>query len=98
VPTVSGAEFLIVGLHGDASDDANSDASAQGANQETYQFAVSGLAAGTNFNSGQFNVPPGQSSKGWVSFQVPNGVKVASVEWDASGGFGGQPATWTVGG
>jgi hypothetical protein len=94
---LAAAEFLITGLKGHESDDANSDATAQGNNSQTYQASFDGLAAGTNFNSGQFSVSPAQIQIGWVSFEVPDGVKIASVEWDGSGGFGSNPpATWTV--
>ena len=40
----------------------------------------------------------GQLSIGAVTFQVPGGVKVASIQWDPNGGFGANPpATWLAG-
>jgi hypothetical protein len=96
---LAGAELTIKGLVGDDQDDANSDAAAIGSNQQTYQSGFEGLAAGTNFNSGQFNTEPGSTSIGWVAFEVKNGVTVTQVQWNEDGGITGTaPATWTIGG
>jgi hypothetical protein len=95
---LAAAEFTIKGLVGDDQDDANSDASAIGNDSQTYQSGFEGLAAGTNFNSGQFNTSPGSVAIGWVSFEVKDGVKVSSVQWDIDDGMTGTaPGTWTVG-
>jgi hypothetical protein len=96
---LAAAEFTIKGVVGTDQDDANNDAAAIGNDQQTYQPGFEGLAAGTNFSSGDFNTNPGSSSIGWVSFEVKNGVKVASVQWSPSSGMSGSaPATWTVSG
>jgi hypothetical protein len=96
---LAGAEFTIKGIVGNDQDDANNDAAAIGNNQQTYQPGFEGLAAGTNFDDGQFNTSAGSSSIGWVTFEVKNGVKVASIQWSPSSGMSGSaPATWTVGG
>jgi hypothetical protein len=92
---LAAAEFTIKGVNGIDQDDANSDAVAIGANQQSYQPGFEGLAAGTNFDAGDFNTSPGSTSVGWVAFEVKNGVKVTSIQW--SGDFGMAPATWTVG-
>jgi hypothetical protein len=92
------AEFTIKGLVGDDQDDANNDASAVGNNSQTYQSGFESLAEGTNFNNGQFNTNPGSVSVGWVSFEIKNGVKVSSIQWNLDSGMTGTaPATWTVG-
>jgi hypothetical protein len=91
-----GAEFTIKGVSGTASDDANNDATVHGNNSQVYQPAFDTLAAGTNFNSGDFNVSPGASEIGWLSFEVPNSVSVTSVQWQPSAGFDNDTATWTV--
>jgi hypothetical protein len=88
------AEFTIKGDTGSTSDDANSDASALGPDGTQYQFSAS-VNSLPEFNSGLFNVGPGQSVKGWVAFELPAGVTVASVQWAPS--FNGSAATWTVG-
>ena len=93
------AEFTIKGLAGDDQDDANNDASAVGNNSQTYQSGFESLAEGTNFNNGQFNTSPGSVSVGWVSFEIKDGVKVSSIQWNLDSGMTGTaPATWTVGG
>jgi len=91
-----GAEFTIKGISGSVSDDANNDATVHGDNGQVYQPAFDTLAAGTDFNSGDFNVSPGTSEVGWLSFEIPNSVSVASVQWQPSGGFDNDTATWTV--
>jgi hypothetical protein len=95
---LAGAEFTIKGISGTDSDDANNDAAATGTDQQTYQTGAEGLAAGTNFNSGQFSTSAGSVSIGWVSFEVKNGVHVATVQWNPDSDMSGEaPATWTVG-
>ena len=91
-----GAVFTLNGVSGTFSDDANGDATLVGSNNQTYTFDASSLADVTNFNNGEYNLTPGQTSVGSVAFQVPDGVKVASVQWNGSGGFGGESATWVV--
>lgn len=88
------AQFTIKGDSGSTSDDANSDANAIGSDGTLYPFAAASLTV-PNFSSGMFNVGPGQSVKGWVAFELPSGVTVASVQWAPS--FNGSAATWTVG-
>ena len=95
---LAGAEFTIKGISGTDSDDANNDAAAVGTNNQTYQTGLEGLAAGTGFNGGQFNTSPGSVSIGWVSFEIKDGVHVASVQWNPDSDMSGEaPATWIVG-
>ena len=91
-----GVEFQIKGISENEQDDADSDAAVTGNDQQTYQAGFEGLAAGTNFNSGDFNTSPGTSTVGWVSFEVKDGVTVTAVQWTPNGGINGGPATWTV--
>jgi hypothetical protein len=92
-----GAVFSIKGVIGASSDDSNVDATLIGSNGQTYTADFDTIAGYTNFNSGTFNVSPGAVSIGAVTFQVPKGVKVNEVQWNADGGFGGATATWNVG-
>ncbi len=92
---MAGAEFTIVGQSGQTSDDAKDDAVAVGTDGQDYTSSVLAITDGTNFNYGDFNVAAGQTVNGWVSFELPPGVTIASVQW--SPGFSGQAATWTVG-
>jgi hypothetical protein len=88
------AVFTLNGVSGTFSDDANSDATLIGSNSQTYTFDGSSLAGVTNFNYGGYNLTAGQTSVGAVAFQVPDGVKVSSIQW--GGTFGSSAATWTV--
>ena len=90
-----GAVFTLKGVSGTFSDDANSDATVVGSNVQSYTADFNSIAGVTNFNNGEFNLTPGTTSIGAVTFQVPDGVKVASVQWSGSI-FGGPPATWVV--
>jgi hypothetical protein len=89
-----GAEFTVKGVSGSTSDDANTDAAVQGSDNQTYQPSFNGLAVGTNFNSGDFQVGPGQTETGWVAFSVPDSIRVASVQWEPA--LSGATATWNV--
>jgi hypothetical protein len=94
-----GVKFTITGGTGYSKDDANNDAVVEGDDGQVYTADFSSLAVGTNFNSGEFNVTSGHTQTGWVTFQVPHGVKVASVQWQPNSGLSDQqPATWTVSG
>jgi hypothetical protein len=65
-----------------------------GSDAQTYSPDFSDVRGCTNFNSGEYSVGPSVTSVGCVVFQVPTGVKVASVQW--GGGFGATPAVWTI--
>lgn len=88
-----GAKFEITGVSGTFNNDANSDTVIVGSDGQSYTPDFDSIAGCTNFNHGEFTVTPGVSSTGCVTFQVPQSVQVASVQW--GGGFGGNPATWT---
>jgi hypothetical protein len=89
-----GAVFALQGITGALQDDANNDAALVGSNGQTYTADFDAIARYTNFNDGEFTLRPGVKSVGAVTFQVPDGVKVASIQWTASSGFG-STATWT---
>jgi hypothetical protein len=88
------AKFSLTGTSGTSSDDANSDAVVIGSDGQTYSPDYSDVRGCTNFNEGEYSVGPGHTSVGCVVFQIPNGVKVAQVQW--GGVYGGTPATWDV--
>ena len=92
---VTAAEFTITGKTGQTSDDANTDAVVVGTDSQNYQSAADTITAGTDFKYGDFNVSAGQTVTGWVSFELAQGVTIASVQW--APGFESQTATWTVG-
>lgn len=87
------AQFTITGTSGSTADDANSDAAAIGSDGQQYSYAS--IVSLPTFSYGEFHVSPGISVKGWVAFELPPGVTVASVQWAPS--LTGSAATWTVG-
>jgi hypothetical protein len=91
-----GIQLTILGAAGYSHDDANNDAAIMGSNGQTYTSDFSTLSAGTNFNAGNFSVSAGQRTTGWVTFQLPKGVSVASVQWQADVFNGSPPATWAI--
>lgn len=92
---MAAARFTVTGLTGQSSDDANSDATAIGSDTTAYQPSFISVADGGNFSYGQFAVAPHETVSGWVSFEVPPGQSVASVQW-SPGGMSDSHATWTV--
>lgn len=90
------AIFTIKGDSGHPSDDANSLATLIGSDSQTYEFSIDDIKSYTNFDNGEFNVKPGVSLVGAVTFEVPAGVKTASIVWTPDL-FGGDTATWKVG-
>lgn len=88
---VTAAEFKITGQSGQTSDDADNDAVVVGTDGQDYTPVFDTITEGTNFNGGDFRVGPGQSVTGWVAFELPPGVKIASVQWQP--GIS-QTATW----
>jgi hypothetical protein len=91
-----GAVLTIKGVSGSSSDDTNSDAVVTGSNGQQYQADFNNIQGYTNFNSGSFNVSPGQTVTGAVNFQVPTGVSVHNVQW-VPNAFTGTAGTWNVG-
>jgi hypothetical protein len=91
-----GVEFKVTGTQGYSNDDANNDASIQGSDGQVYQPDFTSLAAGTNFNSGDFSVSSGQTQTGWITFQLPLGVKIDSIQWQADVFGNNPPAIWQL--
>jgi hypothetical protein len=93
---MAAVKFTITGMTGQVSDDANSDAVAIGSDTTEYQPSFNSVTDGGNFDSGEFSVGPGETVSGWVSFEVPPGKTIASVQWSPNSSLGGSHATWTV--
>lgn len=89
------AQVVIFGKTGQVSDDANSDLTVIGSDGQVYQPSFNDTTAGTNFDSGEFRVGPGQMVRGVVNFELPAGVTVKSLQW--APGLGNATATWNVG-
>lgn len=92
---LAAAEFRITATT-KVDENANNNATAVGSNEQVYDASLSSVAEGTNFDSGDIKLQPGGSLTGWVSFELPNGVKVAKVVWTASAGFSSATCEWLV--
>jgi hypothetical protein len=91
---LAAVRFTIKGVSGQESDDANTDAVTIGTDTTEYSFSSVSTADGGNFSYGEFKVSPGQVVSGWVTFELPAGQQVTSVQWQP--GFNSGAATWTV--
>jgi hypothetical protein len=88
--------FRLTGVKGSLQDDADNDAAIIGSDQQTYTPSLADTTAGTDFDNGSFTLTAGQSLTGAVSFEMPQSVKVAVVEWNPDSGFSTQQLRWTV--
>ena len=77
-------------------EDANNSASVTGNNSQSYSPQFADIAGYTNFDDGTIHVTQGQQVTGEVTFQLPDGVKAAKVQWTPQDGFG-SPVQWAAG-
>lgn len=77
-------------------DDANSNVTLIGSDNQSYTFDVSGIAGCTNFSNGEYTLASGASATGCVVFQVPDGVKPAKIQFATQAGFSGDTGEWVV--
>lgn len=93
----AGKRFLAVQFSiaavGAISDDANSDASVIGSDDQAYTPDFDSLAGCTNFATGEVNLMAGQTLAGCVAFELPNGVSASKVDFGTEEGTIGQ---WLV--
>jgi hypothetical protein len=92
---LAAAQFRVTAV---TSTDENSNLSATvtGSDDQAYTSSLLPVAAGTNFASGQIRLEPGSSLVGWVSFQLPTGVRVTKVQWTPQAGISAHRAEWHV--
>jgi hypothetical protein len=84
-----GLVFGVKALTGSPQDeDANNNAVILGSNGQSYAADFEGIAGYTNFDHGAIHVSKGETVTGSVTFQLPNAVKVSTVQWTALSGFG----------
>jgi hypothetical protein len=77
-------------------ENANNDTNVIGSNNQTYTADFNSVSECTNFSFGEFQLAPGESSTGCVTFQVPVGVSVVKVRFTPSSGFSRYFAEWLV--
>ena len=84
-----GLLFQVKALTGSPQDeDANNNAVIIGSNGQNYAADFDGIAGYTNFDHGAIHVSKGETVTGSVTFQLPEDVKVSTVQWTALSGFG----------
>ena len=64
-------------------------------NGQSYTADFDGIVGYTNFADGVIHVAQGETVIGAVTFQVPDGVKVAKIQWGPSSNFG-STVQWDV--
>jgi hypothetical protein len=81
-----GAVFAIRALSGSPQDENPKNAAAViGSNGQTYSADLKDIAGYTNFGNGTFRLAQGETLTGSVTFQIPEAVKVAKVQWTPGG-------------
>lgn len=84
-----GLVFRVKALTGSPQDeDANNNAVIIGSDGQNYSADFEGIAGNTNFDHGAIHVSKGETVTGSVTFQLPENVKVSTVQWTALSGFG----------
>ena len=91
-----GAVFTISAPEGSPlSEDTNRNAAAIGSDGRTYSPDTNEIAGYTNFDNGAIHLAQGETVTGSVTFKVPDGIKVAKVQWTSAGGLG-STVQWAV--
>jgi hypothetical protein len=93
---LTAAEIKLVGVSGDSQGDADNSLQMISTSGHVADSNFGNVAAGTDFNSGSFNVAAGETEVGYVSFVVPNSQQINRIQWSDSGFFGGPIVTWKV--
>jgi hypothetical protein len=96
----AGKRFVAVGLsltnvgRTTISSDANLDATVIGSDSQSYTFALGVERKGcTDFSYGSFTLTPGAHAVGCIVYELPEGVKIAHVQWND--GLPGEETTRT---
>ena len=93
---LAAAEIKLVGVSGNSSGDADDSTQMISTTGHLADDNFGSVAAGTDFNSGSFNVGPGETEVGFVSFTVPDNQKINTVQWSDSEFTDGPIVTWKV--
>jgi len=93
---IAAAEIKLTGISGSSQGDANDSTQMISTTGHVAESNDGSIAAGTDFNSGSFNVAPGETEVGYVSFIVPDSQKINTIQWSDSDFMGGPVVTWKV--
>jgi len=78
------------------SDDMNSDTTVVGSDSQTYTASADSVVGCTDFNYGTVDLTKGAQANGCVTFEIPNGVNAAQVDFKPAADFGGAPIQWNA--
>ena len=93
---IAAAEIRLTGLYGDSQGDADNSTQMISTAGHLAENNNGNIAAGTDFNSGSFNVAPGETEVGYISFIVPDSQKINTIQWSDSEFMSGPIVTWKV--
>jgi hypothetical protein len=93
---LAAAEIRLTGVSGSSQGDANNSTQMISTTGHLADGNDSSIAAGTDFNSGDFNVAPGETEVGYVSFVVPDSQKINTIQWSDAEFMDGPIVTWKV--
>lgn len=94
---LAAAQFRVKAIT-NVDENANNNATAIGSDEQAYTPSFASVAEGTNFASGGIRLHPGGSLVGWVTFELPDEVQIAKMQWTPASGFAAQTAEWLVNG
>jgi cytoskeletal protein RodZ len=77
-------------------DDANSNITLIGSDNQSYTFDANNVSECTNFNEGQYTLAAGESATGCVVFQMPDGINTAKIQFQTQNGLSSSTGEWTV--
>ena len=75
-------------------DDANSNATVIGSDNQTYTASFYSVSGCTNFSSGEYALASGESATGCVVFQIPDGINIAKVQFQGNSDVNDDTAEW----
>lgn len=82
---LAAAQFRVTAITS-TDENSNNNTTVTGSNEQAYNASLTtAVAAGTNFASGRIRLEPGSSLVGWVSFELPDGVRIAKGAVDPVG-------------
>lgn len=77
-------------------DDANSNVTVIGSDNQSYTFDPYSVTECTNFSNGTYTLAAGESATGCVVFQIPDKVTVTKIQFQSLSGFSGDTGEWLV--
>lgn len=77
-------------------DDANNNLTLIGSDNQSYTSSLYDVSDCTNFSHGEYTLAAGESATGCVTYQLPNGITAAKIQFQTNSGMSGDTGEWTV--